>query len=109
MSQRQRSRVLLGLCHPAFVALCLLLMRPQVQLFVGLGRFVLSFFAASLLLFVVRSSLELAKTDDRLATIAAFRLTTVAVGVWLHATGDFNPDEPVLPFRFQRPPPTHTL
>jgi hypothetical protein len=105
MGLRRYLRGLLNVCFPAFVALCLVVAKPQSHLFGGIGRFVVSFLAASLLLFVVRRSLELAKAATRLRAVAAFASMPALVRSWLNFAGDFNPAEPILPFRFQRPPP----
>jgi hypothetical protein len=105
MDLRRYLRGSLSICLPAFVALCLVVAKPQSHLLGGIGRFVVSFLAASLLLFVVRRSLELAKAATRLQAVAAFSPMPVLVRSWLNFAGDFNPAKPVLPFRFQRPPP----
>lgn len=105
MGLRRYLRGLLGVCFPACVALGLVFAKPQSYLLGGIGRFLLSFLAASLLLFVVRRSLELASADTRLHTVAAVTLPCGPVGILPTFSDDFNPDEPILPFRFQRPPP----
>ena len=103
MSLRRYLRGLLTVCLPAFGALGLVVARPQSHLLDDIGRFILSAVAASLLLFVVRRSLELAREAAQQKAIAAFLPMPEVVQVWLSIAGD--PGEPILPFRFQRPPP----
>jgi hypothetical protein len=105
MILRRYLRGLLAACLPAFGALCLVVAKLQSHLLGDIGRFILFFLAASLLLFVVRRSLELARETTPLSAVAAFLPMPGVVRSWLNLAGDFNPDEPILPFRFQRPPP----
>jgi hypothetical protein len=96
------------LCHPALAALCLVVVRPQGHVIGHVSKFLLSVIAASVLLFLVRRSVELAVASDRPLRIAAFPLTTAVVVARLAVAGDFNPNEPILSCRFQLPPPIHT-
>jgi hypothetical protein len=96
---------LLTACLPAFGALCLVAAKHQSHQVGDSCRFLLSFLAASLFIIVVRRSVELANELSQRITIAALSPTLVMVGSWLKLVSDFNPDEPILPFRFQRPPP----
>jgi hypothetical protein len=102
---RRNLKGLLTVCLPALGALGLMAAKSQSPLLGDVCRFILSALAASLLLFVVRRSLELTKEAARLKAIAAFLPMPGAVQAWLSIADDFNPDEPILPFRFQRPPP----
>jgi len=108
MGLRRYSRALLSLCHPALAALCLVVVRPQLHVFGHVSKFLLSFLAASVLLFLVRRSLELAVANDCTLTVAVFPVTAAPVRTRMAFAGDFNPDEPLLPCRFQLPPPFHT-
>lgn len=105
MGLRRYSRALLSLCHPALAALCLVVVRPQLHVFGHVSKFLLSVLAASVLLFLVRRSIELAVANDRSLAVAAFPLAAATVRVRVAVAGDFNPDEPLLPCRFQLPPP----
>jgi hypothetical protein len=106
MSLRRYSRAFVGACQLALVALSLVVVRPQLHLFGGLSRFVLSFLAAALLLYVVRVTIKLARTSDRVGSVVAIAPLIVRVPLWQTFPDGFNPDEPRLPIRFQRPPPS---
>lgn len=90
------------------VVFSLLVLRPQVNLIGGIGRFVAFLVLGSLLLFVVSGS-----TDICRAVVARYRANRIFLFAVVQEeepapqplADDFNPAEPALPSRFQLPPP----
>ena len=90
------------------VVVSLLILRPQVSLIGGIGRFAVLLVLGSLLLFVVSGS-----TDICRAVVARYRAGRIFLFAVVQEeepapqtlVDDFNPAEPVLPSRFQLPPP----
>jgi hypothetical protein len=108
MELRRHPRALWSLCHPALAALCLVVLRPQLHVLGFVGKVLLSLFVAFVLLFVVRKCIELASANDHPLAVTEFPLPAVRSQPALANTGDFNPGLPLLPFRYQLPPPSLT-
>lgn len=90
------------------VVVSLLLLRPQLSLIGGIGRFAAFLILASLLLFVVSQSTDICRAVAvRYRSSRAFLFAVVLdqEPVWPPVADDFNPAEPALPSRFQLPPP----
>jgi hypothetical protein len=90
------------------VVVSLLLLRPQLSLIGGIGRFAAFLILASLLLFVVSQSTDICRAVAvRYRSSRAFLFAVVLDQelVWPPVADDFNPAEPALPSRFQLPPP----
>ena len=90
------------------VVVSLLVTRSHVTVLGGIGRFVALLILASLLLFVVSRSADICKAVAvryRFGHIFLFAVVLDEEPVWQTLADDFNPAEPVLPSRFQLPPP----
>jgi len=72
MLLRSKLRRLLTGCLPAFGVLGLVIARSQSHLLGDIGKFILAALAASLLLFVIRRSFELAREAAQRKFVAAF-------------------------------------
>jgi len=90
------------------VVVWLLVIQQQVSFLGELGRLLALLILAPLLMFVLVRSADICKAVAvRCQSTHIFLLAIVFDGeqVWRPVVNDFNPAEPVLPSRFQLPPP----
>jgi hypothetical protein len=105
---RQSRALLLGPSVLLLAAAWLQMLRPHLHVVDGVSKLLISILAVSLLIVVVDSSAEIRRAVvKRLRALSLSSISTLLVQPRLvHSLQVELPfEEPILPFRFQRPPP----